>query len=83
MSRLIEGEGKRVEAQEMECWMRLCTKALELELTEEDAEKAWREEYGLERTAEDAETVRKALADRARVRAVLQERLAQTTPAGS
>ena len=37
MSRLIEGEGKRVEAQEMECWMRLCTKELELELTEEEA----------------------------------------------
>ena len=37
MSRLIEGEGKRVEAQEMECWMRLCAKSLELELTEEEA----------------------------------------------
>ena len=37
MSRLIEGEGKRVEAQEMECWMRLCTKAMGAELTEEEA----------------------------------------------
>ena len=37
MKKLIEGVGRRVDAQEMECWMRLCTKALELELTEEEA----------------------------------------------